>query len=77
MNNYFLFLFLSIKSFKVKILTMEIKTIDSNLKCINLENFINTWVYISNNLCFLVDPGPTVFINSLKKSLDHLKIKKK
>jgi len=55
---------------------MEIKTIDSNLKCINLDNFINTWVYISDSLCFLVDPGPTVFINSLKKSLDHLKIKK-
>ena len=55
---------------------MEIKTIDSNLKCINLDNFINTWVYNSDSLCFLVDPGPTVFINSLKKSLDHLKIKK-
>ena len=55
---------------------MEIKTIDSNLKCINLDNFINTWVYNSDSLCFLVDPGPTVFINSLKMSLDHLNIKK-
>ena len=55
---------------------MEINSVDSNLKCINLNNFINTWVYNSEKLCFLVDPGPTVFINSLKKSLDYLKIKK-
>lgn len=55
---------------------MEINSVDSNLKCINLNNFINTWVYNSKKLCFLVDPGPTVFINSLKKSLDYLKIKK-
>ncbi|MBY8984497.1 MAG: MBL fold metallo-hydrolase [Candidatus Lokiarchaeota archaeon] len=55
---------------------LEIKGIDPNLKCISLDNFINTWVYCSDNLCFLVDPGPTVFINSLKKSLDYLKIKK-
>lgn len=55
---------------------MDIDSVDINLKCINLDNYINTWVYISENLCFLVDPGPTVFINSLKKSLDHLKINK-
>ncbi|MFW9941124.1 MAG: MBL fold metallo-hydrolase [Candidatus Thorarchaeota archaeon] len=55
---------------------MEIKAIDSNLKYINLDNFINTWVYRSDDLCFIVDPGPTVLINSLKESLDNLKIKK-
>ena len=54
----------------------EIISVDDNLKCINLDNFINTWVYNDETLCFLVDPGPTVFINSLKKSLDHLTIKK-
>jgi len=56
---------------------MEIKAIDSNLKYINLDNFIYTWVYKSDDLCFLVDPGPTVFIDVLKKGLDHLKIRKK
>ena len=56
---------------------MQIKTIDSNLKYIDLDNFINTWVYKSDDLCFLVDPGPTVFIDVLKKGLDHLNIKKK
>jgi glyoxylase-like metal-dependent hydrolase (beta-lactamase superfamily II) len=55
---------------------MEIDTVDINLKCINLDNFINTWVYNSEDLCFLIDPGPTVFINSLRKSLDYLKIEK-
>jgi glyoxylase-like metal-dependent hydrolase (beta-lactamase superfamily II) len=55
---------------------MQIKSVDENLKLINLDNFINTWVYISNKLCFLVDPGPTVFINSLRKSLEYLKIEK-
>ena len=53
---------------------MEVKSIDSNLKCINLDNFINTWIYISNDLCFIVDPGPTVLINLLKDGLDQLKI---
>jgi glyoxylase-like metal-dependent hydrolase (beta-lactamase superfamily II) len=56
---------------------MEIVTIDSNLKYINQDNFINTWVYNSDDLCFLVDPGPSVFMNSLKKSLVQLEIKKK
>ncbi len=55
---------------------MQINSVDDNLKFINLDNFINTWVYNSDNLCFLVDPGPTVFINSLKKSLDYLKIER-
>ena len=55
---------------------MEIASVDINLKCINLDNFINTWVYNSEDLCFLVDPGPTVFINSLKESLDNLNIKR-
>ncbi|MFW9872503.1 MAG: MBL fold metallo-hydrolase, partial [Candidatus Thorarchaeota archaeon] len=72
---HFLFLSLLIKSFEVKLLNMEIKTIDSNLKYINLDNYINTWVYDCDNLCFLVDPGPSVLINTLRKGLEHLKIK--
>ena len=55
---------------------MEITSVDKNLICINLNNFINAWLYNSDDLSFLVDPGPTVTINSLKKSLDHLKINK-
>jgi glyoxylase-like metal-dependent hydrolase (beta-lactamase superfamily II) len=54
---------------------MFIEKVESNLNCINLD-FINTWVYKNDDLCFLVDPGPTVTINLLKKSLDQLKIKK-
>lgn len=55
---------------------MQINSIDDNLKCISLDKLINTWVYTSDNLSFLVDPGPTVSVNLLKKSLDQLKIKK-
>ncbi|MHA2008862.1 MAG: MBL fold metallo-hydrolase [Promethearchaeota archaeon] len=55
---------------------MEITSVDVNLKYINLGNFINSWVYKSDELCFLVDPGPTVTINSLKKGLDYLDINK-
>ena len=55
---------------------MQINSIDDNLKCISLDKLINTWVYTSDDLSFLVDPGPTVFVNLLKKSLNHLNIKK-
>ena len=55
---------------------MQINLIDDHLKCISLDKLINTWVYTSDNLSFLVDPGPTVSVNLLKKSLDQLKIKK-
>jgi glyoxylase-like metal-dependent hydrolase (beta-lactamase superfamily II) len=54
---------------------MEIEQVDSNLNCINLD-FINTWVYNNDDLCFIVDPGPTVTVNLLKNSLDHLNITK-
>jgi glyoxylase-like metal-dependent hydrolase (beta-lactamase superfamily II) len=52
---------------------MEIEQVDSNLSCINLD-FINTWVYKNDDLCFIVDPGPTVTVNLLKNSLDQLNI---
>ncbi|MFW9867965.1 MAG: MBL fold metallo-hydrolase [Candidatus Thorarchaeota archaeon] len=54
---------------------MVINKVEKNLNCINLD-FINTWVYKNDKLCFLVDPGPAVTINLLKKSLDQLKIKR-
>ena len=53
---------------------MIMRKLDKNLACIKL-NFIDTWVYKDDNLCFLVDPGPNVTIDLLKKSLDQLKIK--
>lgn len=55
---------------------MEIESVDTHLFCVNVGNFLNTWVYSSNDLCFLVDPGPSVSINSLKKALKRLKIGK-
>jgi glyoxylase-like metal-dependent hydrolase (beta-lactamase superfamily II) len=54
---------------------MVIEKLDINLTSINLD-FINTWVYSDKDLCFLVDPGPTVTVNLLKQRLDQLKIKK-
>ncbi|MHA2284012.1 MAG: MBL fold metallo-hydrolase [Promethearchaeota archaeon] len=54
---------------------MVIDKVDINLTYINLD-FINTWLYSDKDLCFLVDPGPTVTINLLKQRLDQLKIKK-
>jgi len=54
---------------------MVIEKVGTNLNFINLD-FINTWVYSDDELCFLVDPGPTVTTNSLKNSLDQIKIRK-
>ncbi|MFW9785801.1 MAG: MBL fold metallo-hydrolase, partial [Candidatus Heimdallarchaeota archaeon] len=53
---------------------MIMENLDKYLNCINLD-FIDTWVYKDESLCFLVDPGPNVTINLLKKRLDQLKIK--
>ncbi|MHA2401210.1 MAG: MBL fold metallo-hydrolase [Promethearchaeota archaeon] len=55
---------------------MQIFSVDENLNYINLDNYINTWVYIQDDLCFLVDPGPSVFVNALKEGLINLKIGK-
>ena len=54
---------------------MDIAKEDSALNYIDL-GFINTWVYSNDEMCFIVDPGPAVSVNSLKKGLDQLKIKK-
>ncbi|MHA2182343.1 MAG: MBL fold metallo-hydrolase [Promethearchaeota archaeon] len=54
---------------------MDIAKEDSTLNCIDL-GFINTWVYYNDEMCFIVDPGPTVTVKLLKEGLDRLKIKK-
>ena len=46
----------------------------TNLYCVNVGNFLNTWVYKDENLCFLVDPGPSSTTKLLKKNLEQLKI---
>lgn len=41
-----------------------------------IKDFLSTWIYKDAPLNFLVDPGPSILIDSLKKSLDALKIGK-
>lgn len=62
---------------------MKIYKINSNLYDIRLDlekvgikNFLSTWVYKDENICFVVDPGPTIVIDSLKKALIALGIDK-
>jgi len=40
------------------------------------QNFLSTWVYKDDELCFVVDPGPTSVINSLKQTLNNLGVGK-
>ncbi len=53
---------------------MEVTTVATNLHYVNIGNFLSTWVYKDENLCFLVDPGPNFTVKLLKKNLEHLKI---
>jgi len=46
----------------------------TNINCVNVGKFLNTWVYKDENLCFLVDPGPSNTIQLLKKNLEILEI---
>ncbi|MFX0156313.1 MAG: MBL fold metallo-hydrolase, partial [Candidatus Hodarchaeota archaeon] len=39
-----------------------------------IDFFLSPWVYIDNNLSFIVDPGPRSTIKNLKKKLNHLNI---
>ncbi len=62
---------------------MNIYKVSSNLYDVRLDlekmgikNFLSTWVYKDNNLCFVVDPGPSVLIGSLKQALKILNIGK-
>ena len=60
---------------------MQFYKINSNLYDIRLDlekvgikNFLSTWAYKDDNLCFIVDPGPSVLVDTLKKVLGTLKI---
>ena len=46
------------------------------LKGTNFTSLLSSWVYKDNDLCFVVDPGPTSVISSLKQALDTLSISK-
>jgi len=46
------------------------------LKGTNFTSLLSSWVYKDNDLCFVVDPGPTSVISSLKQALDTLGISK-
>ena len=60
---------------------MIIKKVNDGLYSIDLRqkkpgyrNFISPWIYKDEELCFLVDPGPTNTINTLKDNLHELDI---
>jgi glyoxylase-like metal-dependent hydrolase (beta-lactamase superfamily II) len=53
---------------------MGVKKIDEHLSYIDIFDTISPWVYKDENLCFLVDPGPMIYINPLKNGLRKLKI---
>jgi len=62
---------------------MNIYKVDSNLYDVRLDlekmgikNFLSTWIYKDDNICFIVDPGPSVLIDSLKQALNILNIGK-
>ena len=38
------------------------------------QNFLSTWVYKDDDLCFVVDPGPASVINSLTQTLNSLSV---
>ena len=38
------------------------------------KNFISTWLYKDDELCFIVDPGPTSTIKRLKSELEQLEV---
>ncbi|MFX0032820.1 MAG: MBL fold metallo-hydrolase [Candidatus Hodarchaeota archaeon] len=41
-----------------------------------IKNFLSIWIYKDTKLSFLVDPGPSASIDSLKTALDILKVRK-
>lgn len=57
--------------------------IDSHLFLINLDqkikgfrDFISSWLYTSESITFLVDPGPLFSIDILQKALEEIGVKK-
>jgi glyoxylase-like metal-dependent hydrolase (beta-lactamase superfamily II) len=47
-----------------------------DLEKVGIKNFLSTWAYKDDNLCFIVDPGPSILVDTLKKALGTLKIGK-
>ena len=47
-----------------------------DFKQTNSENFLSTWVYKDQQLCFLVDCGPTSTIDSLLKGLSEIEVER-
>jgi len=47
-----------------------------NLKGTNFTSILSSWAYKDENLCFLVDTGPTSSLNELKLALNQLNIRK-
>ncbi|KKM63542.1 hypothetical protein LCGC14_1510440 [marine sediment metagenome] len=61
---------------------MSVSKVEPNLYEIHLDlegprftSFLSSWVYFDNDICFIVDPGPTSVIGSLKKALKTIGIK--
>lgn len=60
---------------------LDITNIDNNLYLIKLDqklegfrDFISAWLFINDNIIFLVDPGPLYSIEKLIQELNNLKI---
>jgi glyoxylase-like metal-dependent hydrolase (beta-lactamase superfamily II) len=52
----------------------SIEKINENLSCILIANDLHVWVYKDEDLCFLVDPGPMLTVNTVKRGLKRLKL---
>ncbi|MFW9780893.1 MAG: MBL fold metallo-hydrolase [Candidatus Heimdallarchaeota archaeon] len=61
------------KIFKI---TNNLYEVRLDLEKLGIKNFLSTWIYKDVTFSFLVDPGPSVLIDSLKIALDTLKIGK-
>lgn len=60
---------------KIIRITPNFHDIQLDLKGTNFTSTLSSWAYKDDNLCFLVDIGPTSAIGSLKQALDKLNIK--
>ncbi|MHA1942049.1 MAG: MBL fold metallo-hydrolase [Promethearchaeota archaeon] len=62
---------------------MSISNVGPNLHEIRLDlegprftSFLSSWVYLDDNLCFVVDTGPSSVIDSLQQTLNSLDVTK-
>ncbi len=61
---------------KIVNITSNFHDIQLDLKGTNFTSTLSSWAFKDDNLCFLVDTGPTSAIDSLKIALDKIGIKK-